>query len=562
MKTNQSSPIHFLDLAIPEIKEFSFVYNFFEPKELVEEQKKPNLTTSSDENILKNSRKFPRYNQLNIISNFPNIEELKLEEGESLIDKIDQIYSQNDLSKISTSTLLLSDTEVSQRAQRTILRSGRIREINGSLTDISLKLSEDISFVNPNLLQEFSGKIESFLNASFNKNNALIESNESIKNVNSAIQINSRYVFDVINSREKVPFGNYSILSDINKSRQIQEESRRINQFAGKSNYIVELSSLDFELTDEYTTFNRLSLVGIAIFRKEKLSIDADEFRLLDIVPPTASYYRDFEIKTNTKYDYFVSNVFLAKIGTSSSEFAEPGIARFLLMSSYSNPVSISTVDKVPPPPPADFVPRWDYQERCLVLSWSMPVNSQRDIKYFQVLRRRNIQEPFELLVEYDFNDIEGFIERGDVPLQGNQRTLNSPLTIFIDKEFRKNSDFIYTLVSVDAKGLVSNYSEQLRIRFDSIRNRILINQISPSGAPRIYPNAFVRSDLFIDSIIEKNKRKMSVYFDPEYLKIIDDDNNDLNLIRKKDDGRYLISVIDIDRGQIIKIPLTVQDLR
>lgn len=191
-----------------------------------------------------------------------------------------------------------------------------------------------------------------------------------------------------------------------------------------------------------------------------------------------------------------------------------------------------------------------------------MPVNSQRDIKYFQVLRRNNIQEPFELLVEYDFNDIEGFVSRGDIPSQENTRVFNSLFTIFIDKEFRKNSDFIYTLASIDAKGLVSNYSEQLRIRFDIVKNRLIVEQISPSGAPRIYPNAFIKQDLFIDSIITKNNKHISVYFDPEYLKIVDKDKNDLGLILNKDKGRYVISVIDIDRGQSIKIPLSIQDLR
>ena len=558
MSSNQSLPNHFLKLLTPTILEASFHYNFFEPSELVEELPKSSFETTTDAEILKISKRTPRFNRLDITPNFSRFLERKID----LLNNAEITYSQNDFSKIPVSSLNLQDTEVDNRTLETIQRSARLREINGSLTDVSLRLSKEIPGINSNLLQEFAANTELFLNSTFSQGDKEITNDELITSQNYEFSINSRYIFDALSKRLKVPFGNYALTTEISRVFQIQDKIRKLNQFSGGSSYLVELSPLNFEETLESSSLNELFLAGIAVFRKEVFSTNNEDIRLLDIIQPNSTRYLDFQIKTNTKYSYFLSNVYLAKIASKSSETFDPGVAEFLLFSSISNSKTVKTIDKIPPPPPVDFIPRWDYQERCLVISWSMPVNSQRDIKYFQVLRRNNIQEPFELLVEYDFNDIEGFVSRGDIPSQENTRVFNSLFTIFIDKEFRKNSDFIYTLASIDAKGLVSNYSEQLRIRFDIVKNRLIVEQISPSGAPRIYPNAFIKQDLFIDSIITKNNKHISVYFDPEYLKIVDKDKNDLGLILNKDKGRYVISVIDIDRGQSIKIPLSIQDLR
>lgn len=558
MITEQSNPVHVLDLVVPEIKSASFIYNFFEPNELIDESLPPVTETTSDADLLKTFRKLPRFNQIEISSNFTRALSTSLD----LTELLERIYSQNDLARTTSAEILVQDTEISERVLKTIERSARIRGIDGSLTDISLELSKSVTGINTNLLQSFSSNINSFLNSSFYQNDKKITNEKLIQDRRQSFQINSRYAFDTISTKEKIPFGGYAMSPILNRAIQHQQLSRKTNQFSGGDRFSVELSPIRFDEIATDASNNELFLAGIAVFRQEILPSEGDVFRLLDIIGPNSKNYLDFRIKTNTKYSYFVSNIYLARISSKSSETGESGTADFLFSSSPSNVETLSTIDKVPPPPPSDFLPRWDYQERSLVISWSMPVNPQRDIKYFQVLRRNNIQEPFELLVEYNFNDIVGFVERSDIPVSENERTLTSPLTIFIDNEFRKSSDFIYTLASVDAKGLVSNYSEQLRIRFDSIRNRLVVEQISPSGAPRIYPNAFIKQDLFIDSIITKNIRNATVYFDPEYLKIIDDDNNDLNLILNKEKGRYVLSVIDIDRGQSIKVPLTIQDLR
>ena len=67
----------------------------------------------------------------------------------------------------------------------------------------------------------------------------------------------------------------------------------------------------------------------------------------------------------------------------------------------------VSCTETKPPPPPSDFKPVWDYTENKLYLMWNFPVNPQRDIKKFQVFRRKVVTEAFELVAMLDFDDSE-----------------------------------------------------------------------------------------------------------------------------------------------------------
>ena len=166
------------------------------------------------------------------------------------------------------------------------------------------------------------------------------------------------------------------------------------------------------------------------------------------------------------------------------------------------------------------------------------------------------------MLMEYDFNDSLALPIRYENILPGNTQKQSSPMTMYFDTDFKKDSDYIYAVACVDARGFVSNYSQQLRATFDIIRNKLVIELISPGNAPRPYPNVFLRGDIFLDSIVVKGKRRFKVYFDPEYLKLVDRTNNNMGLFHIENEGRYNISIIDVDRAENLNIPLTIKDLR
>jgi len=65
-----------------------------------------------------------------------------------------------------------------------------------------------------------------------------------------------------------------------------------------------------------------------------------------------------------------------------------------------------------------------------------------------------------------------------------------------------------------------------------------------------------------MDAIKISNRKDISVYFDPEYLKVIDRRGSDMKLLTMSTSGQYTLVVLDIDRAQSISIPLYVDDLR
>jgi hypothetical protein len=167
--------------------------------------------------------------------------------------------------------------------------------------------------------------------------------------------------------------------------------------------------------------------------------------------------------------------------------------ASVLFQSNVSTSSTVYCRDEIPPEPPVDFDARWDYQDYSLVLSWNFPVNPRRDIKYFQVFRRDSLERPFELLMEYDFNDSFKQPSRLENTYEHLVKKFESPFNIYIDKDFNKDAKYYYAIACVDARGMVSNYSQQFEITFDRIKNKLMKRMVSPSGAPRQYPNVFLK---------------------------------------------------------------------
>jgi hypothetical protein len=84
---------------------------------------------------------------------------------------------------------------------------------------------------------------------------------------------------------------------------------------------------------------------------------------------------------------------------------------------------------------------------------------------------------------------------------------------------------------------------------------------VSPSGAPRQYPNVFLKDNFFQDSIISSKKRRIKLYFDPEYLKIKTNNDTLIDALITTEGGEYGINLLDITRGQILTIPVKINNL-
>lgn len=565
--TFTSNILSSIKLPRPYLSNAKFTYGFFTRDETLVEGSKPKKTGASPDRVLSGIRKSPRYVVLSFDPPVTSLPKTLSPATLRLVqENIQRVYSAEDVGNTSASTILVQDTGLLDRVYRTIKRSSDARRITGNLTDVSMKLGEQLGpSIDRTLLQELTSRF-SEMGANFVSDSVRVGSGKfgQVRSTVTSFTVSDKFVLDAVRSGELAgsigPVTSVALLSD--NATALQADARSETQAVSSNDYVTVLEPVSVRESSSKEFADGTELLATLVYRKETLSNGDELVRLLEVLSPDSSKYIDHEVKLNSTYHYWLHSVYRVKSHSLSVNTGQVVIAEVLFQSEASEAYTVRTVDDAPPPPPSDLSLRWDYRTKKLVITWAFPPLAQRDIKYFQVFRRSNLLEPFTLLTEYDFNDSFALPIRYENILPANSQKMNEPMTTYYDTEFRKDSDFIYCVASVDARGQVSNYSNQLRATFDSIRNRLNIEHISPQGAPRQYPNVFLRGDLFLDSIVVTNKRRAKIYFDPEYLKLVDRDDNDLGLFRLSENGKYKVSIVDTTRAESTNVELAIKDLR
>lgn len=305
---------------------------------------------------------------------------------------------------------------------------------------------------------------------------------------------------------------------------------------------------------------------------------------------PTTSYL-DNSVNYDKEYDYSVRAVYSFSL-TVPLEGRKSMIWHYFLNSPHSTLLTIETREVQPPPYPRDVSAFHEYYSEdngCLALHWAFPVAKQRDVAYFAIFRRKSIYEPFQLLQIYDFNysisdpdqsareikaividpdDIDPELTGG--PLNTREKikrlTANDPKTVFKDKNFRPDTDYIYTVCAIDAHGQMSNYSSQLKVRLDSKVYNLEVQQVSPPGAPLVFPNYFIKTKAFQDVARAANYRKATLRFRPDYKKV-KVNNSIKNIVNGIDEERggnesncYFLQIMNPDRANDIVLKYQVDD--
>ena len=293
-------------------------------------------------------------------------------------------------------------------------------------------------------------------------------------------------------------------------------------------------SGLDFKPTTAGYIIERLTADKDGVFTnrsKRNFYIDGKD----------NTKFIDTQVAYNRSYSYRISAVYLVQFIASVPDDPktpenEAGKYRFtaLVRSTNTKPVVIEAVENIPPAEPDGVLYRFNYEHgKGLLINWQMPVGKQRDIKYFQVFRRRTIKEPFTCIAELDFNDTitkKGNKKMPTIPRKEKIRgdriyKFEFPRVFFNDVRFDRRSNFIYAIAAVDAHGLTSGYSAQVEVGFDRIKNVIKLKTISRAGAPKQYPNFFIDPDLdeniSVDSLtadimLSSKKESVHVFFDPD----------------------------------------------
>ena len=381
-------------------------------------------------------------------------------------------------------------------------------------------------------------------------------------------QLNNKLISKLLKttSENTINVFNDEISQILSNADQIQQKA-----ISEKPSTVLEGRDYDFEIT-QYVESNPIDTNGFDseaqvvgyIINKTEIGKHGEKIIHDPIVVESgfANSTVDLKIKYGSRYEYTIQSIALIKIQAEDADENEVIALSFLVSSKPSTVRVIDCEEFTPPPPPADFNVAWDYYKDKPRLMWNFPTNKQRDIKYFQIFRRASIEEPFELIKMFDFDDSVVKTNFNERPEKFLIEQMSNPKTMLIEYDFEDDASYIYTVCCVDAHGFSSNYGAQYDIHFNRFTNKIEKELVSRSGAPKAYPNMYLETDMFIDSIRDSNHRKMRVIFNPEYLKVVDADNNDLRVIKAEEGDKYQLQLINVDLQEQQMLEITLSDIR
>jgi hypothetical protein len=402
-----------------------------------------------------------------------------------------------------------------------------------------------------------------------------------VKSLNLGISLNNFFVNDVVKTSSR---WQSSVFSDefaytLDDTQATQRDAREsaVNPFSITENEI------DIQVDSIYSTFIRADVssgIGVNlidygtefasgkvgyIIEKYGEQIDGSTLRYPDIIieDPSQKSYLDPYVRYGGVYKYRVRTVYrttVIGVDESDLETFEGYDISVILFATTGEYTTVQCVEKIPPQPPINI----SFQQTLsgLYIRWNFPINTQKDIKRFQVFRRESLSDPFELLKEINFDKtILPYTSGENVP-DSKTQIENGPVKHYLDNDFFEiESDYIYALCCIDAHGYSSSFSEQFRVRFDKITGKLIITRVSPEGAPKPYPNVKVEGDFFDDLIKDSGHSRVRIYFDPEYLDVTRDGNS-LSLISQTGylGVNYRLSLTEINLGQNQSVDISITD--
>ena len=275
---------------------------------------------------------------------------------------------------------------------------------------------------------------------------------------------------------------------------------------------------------------------------------------------PNAGY--DSQVAYGQTYEYVARTVAKFRV-PATTEDGRTYVQTFLVASKPSQKAVVTLVEDRAPDPPQDVNFYYEYGTGHLYITWAPPVNPQRDVKYFQIFRRKSVKDAFELIANMDFDDsvIRSPLQEAIDP----DLTVSYPSmpTFYIDSGFDKDSSYIYSLVAVDARQISSAYSTQIKVGFDRKKNKLTKDFICYAGAPKQYPNWTLKQNFFVDSMKDSNHEKVNIYFNPEAYTLIRNNGEVIpTFFSTTADplARYVFQFINTDRLLEQKFEVTIDD--
>jgi hypothetical protein len=525
-------------------------------------------TIITDDNIQKISYnvKIPRYIDLSfnvdLISDrrkfiIPNF--LK-----NLLDNLDDNFASHD--EIENQILDLVNTQENLSSQYDTIIKRRTQDENKKITSKLNWLSE---FSNLNQgdnneeLQDTIKKLESEIKELdvLNLNKLNCQALVNVNNISEVFKYSKKFI-DTDKVNQIVNVRDLSTQINFNDNDTLIENIPTVKSFSS------QLSS-DQESESVYSSM----LIGFIVNKIEfdEFSNQAYEHNIfVDARDMTGSVmnYLDSKIVYGAKYMYSVRSVYLIKYLHFSDGFDDLPIGAYemysLAASEESDVTLINAVEDIPPKEPDGIFYSLNHKDNSLRIRWQIPSGTQRDVKYFQVFRRKNTNEPFTCIAEIDFDDSTVRHRKEEFVVEENVFRYDSPQNEFIVQNFDRKSNDIYAIAAVDAHGMTSGYSEQMRIKFDAFKNKLVFVTVSKPGAPKQYPNIFIdpsidnmlnSSNIINDAITVSGIKSMEIFYNPDALKIVKNNSDMLDII-KTDGACYKIHMLNLDRqkDQVVTI--------
>lgn len=501
-------------LNLPIVKQFigKFQYNFFTKNE--------RTSFAFD----KTNKSFPRKIVLTWLKNFSTHQTTFIDLSANKDKIINEGYFSSRYYPVN-----FNDIHLEKNIQSLLDFSSRL-----FLTTDQTSLQQKLNLLNDKTSDNVEINILSNVNEKFN------EQKKSTKT-----QINNKILNYCLKSsleNPTTPFSNeIKEILDLSLTKQNNGISNQNSQFISEEEY--QHTITEFVKLKPSTTLNfnpSLELVGYVI-SKHKQELGATNYvqeEDIFINKIDIATFEDTNVLYGYNYIYEIKTIAMMTV-LVFDETKTPLEASFLISSDPVYTSHIETTESIPPPCPADFEIVWDYNQKAPLLKWALPTNPQRDIKKFQIFKRQSINEPFELIKMYDFDDSEIKTVYFETP---EERLIeNKFCCFFLDKDFVDSA--IYTLCSIDAHGISSTYSMQFQVTFNKFLNKIKTKLISLSGAPKPFPNAYIEIDTFVDTIKTENHSKLSLYFNPEFTKVVNVNGTDVGLLKTK----YCLQLLNTD---------------
>ena len=331
---------------------------------------------------------------------------------------------------------------------------------------------------------------------------------------------------------------------------------------------------------------SKIESVGYLIERYEtgETIIGSEPESTFFVNNPESTSFIDVKVKYDRIYTYTMRTVY--KVTYVVNEIGQCRKLTTFLTSESTDPVQTKVEETTAPNPPDGVMYHFNYREkRGLRVSWQYPVGIQRDTKYFQIFRRKDITEPFTCIGMIDFDNSTIRTSPREYVRKDKTLKYESAFTFFEDENFMKDSAFIYAIVAIDAHGYSSGYSVQTKVTFRKTENKLILRRVSKQGAPKQYPNFFVDPDedpntfvntLTQDCIKSSGYDRLRIYFDPDgmkYQKFANDASQEKQIFHTNTatgvDGqhdpsssRYKLSLINTDRQKSQNLEILIEDAR